>query len=1038
MLRHPLLGTSALGSVLFLAAAGLVGAAPALAQNVPGAEPPADALESEAEIESGTAAEASEGEIIVTGSRIRRPNLESTVPITSVGGDEFFQTGQTSVGDILNELPALHNTFTTANSTRFLGTAGLSLLDLRGLGTQRTLVLVNGRRHVPGDILGTAASVDVNMIPADLIERVDLVTGGNSAIYGSDAIAGVVNFVLKQDFEGFQLRGQSGVTKYGDLPNHYVSALAGANFDEGRGNIALNLEYAHQGDAFASGRPNLRVNSRFVQVDTDPDSPSDGTPDNIFVRDTRFPFFNNGGEFLACCQSGANSDLNLITYLFQPDGTLVQQTGAVIGTALNGTRYIGGNGSTAREGRSLALSPTIDRYSANLIAHYRVTDAFEPFVEAKYVRTDVEGSTSGPFFTATGSPREVFFTDNPFLHPETRQFILDYYGAGPDDNVPFGFTRTVSDFGDRDEKFERETYRIVAGVRGAFNDDWAYEVSANYGHFKEKNTILGNVNLQRYLLAIDAVRDPATGNIVCRAQIDPSARLPYEFPADPDFAQAQLARDLAACVPVNLFGEGNVSQAAKDYILQDTVATGRISQFVLNGFLSGDTSAFLNLPGGPIGFAVGAEYRRETARYEQEELVNAGLTFYNSIPTFDPPSFEVKELFGELRLPILRETPFFDELTVSAAGRVADYKGSTGTVFAYNVGVDWAPVRDIRLRGNFSRAVRAPNLTDLYTPLGQNFSSTIIQDPCAASFITTGTQFRQANCAAAGIPTTFDYLYDSNLEIISGGNEDLKEETSDSWTFGAVIQPRFVPGLSISVDYFNITVDDVITAPSAQQIIDACYDLPSLDNQFCSLFQRNAGPGAGPRGEEPFRILEGSLQQIILNYAKLKVRGIDVEAAYRHTFGFGTLNTRLQWTHVLQNDQFLNPADPGFADQILHELGDPENAFNWNVDFRNGPVTVGYQMRYIGRMVTNFYEDFYSKQGRPPQNPDRDDVRWYPDVFYHDVRVGVDVGERFNVYVGVDNIGNRKPPFGLTAVGAGSGIYSNIGRFFYAGAVARF
>ena len=1041
MTKLRLLGTSALRSAAFAGVA-LALATPAAAQDVAAEEDAPETLQSEVEMESGENAEAGSDEpIVVTGSRIRRPNLTSAVPVTSVGGEEFFQTGQTSVGDVLNELPALRNTFSQSNSTRFLGTAGLSLLDLRGLGTQRTLVLQNGRRHVAGDILSNAVSPDVNTIPTDLIERVDVVTGGNSAIYGSDAIAGVVNFILKDDYEGIQLRGQGGISKYGDLGNYYVSGLAGTNFADGRGNIAINLEYARQDDAYGSGRSNLRVNSQIVNVDIDdPSMPDDGVPDNIFVRDTRFPFFNNGGEFIICCVSGAHSDLNLGTYLFQRDGTVVLQTGDVIGTDFFGTRFIGGNGSTAREGKALILSPILDRYSANLIAHYEVSRAFEPFIEAKYTRTDTRGSTSGPFFFGLGvigSAREIFFTDNPFLHPQARQVISDYYGVGTDEVVPFGFSRTVTDLGNRDEEAKRETYRIVGGVRGTFNDDWSYEVSANYGEFKERTAVLGNVNTQRFLLAIDAVRDPATGNIVCRATIDPAARIPFEFAANPAFAQAQLANDVAQCQPANLFGEGNLSGAARDYILQDTVSSGKISQFVVNGFVSGDSSAWFELPGGPVGFAIGAEYRRETAFYQQDELVEAGLTFYNVIPTFDPPSFEVKEVFGEIRLPILSDTPFFEQLTLTAAGRIADYKGSTGTVYAYNAGVEWSPIRDLRLRANYSRAVRAPSLVDLFTPLGQNFF--LITDPCSADNIATGSEFRAANCEAAGRPDDFNFIYTATLQLQSGGNPDLQEETSDSYTVGGVLQPRFLPGFSLSVDYYDITVDDVITSPTAQQIVDACYDLPSLDNQFCGQFQRNPGPGLGPRGEIPFRILEGSLQATLLNYAALKVRGIDVEAAFRRDIdGLGTLSARAIYNHIFQNDAFLDPANPDFADQILLELGDPQDEVNLNVELDTGAVTLGYQMRYIGKQVLNNYEDFFSKQGRAPENPDYAAFRYYTDVFYHDVRVGIEANDDYEFYLGVDNVANRHPPLGLTGVGGGSGIYNNRGRFLYAGAIARF
>jgi outer membrane receptor protein involved in Fe transport len=259
MRKMKLLGTTVLQSAAFTSAVML--AQPALAQDTPAPDqdaaaaaqaapeaPPAQNTDCAANPNSPNCA------IVVTGSRIKQPNLESTVAVTSISGQEFFETGQTSIGDTLNELPALRSTFSQANSTRFLGTGGLNLLDLRGLGTQRTLVLVNGRRHIASDILGNAVEVAVNTIPTDLVERVDVVTGGNSAIYGSDAIAGVVNFVLKQDYEGLQVRGQGGISKYGDAGNYYISALGGMNFADGRGNVALNFEYARQDDWYASQR----------------------------------------------------------------------------------------------------------------------------------------------------------------------------------------------------------------------------------------------------------------------------------------------------------------------------------------------------------------------------------------------------------------------------------------------------------------------------------------------------------------------------------------------------------------------------------------------------------------------------------------------------------------------------------------------------------------------------------------------------------------------------------------------------------------
>jgi outer membrane receptor protein involved in Fe transport len=1046
-MRSHLLGSSAI-AVISLAIAAPAYAAVQAQDSPPAPDQIAAADSQPAQPAPDVAAPQSDSNapIVVTGSRIRRPNLESTVPITSVGGEEFFQTGDVSVGDTLNQLPALHSTFSQSNSTRFLGTAGLNLLDLRGLGTQRTLVLVNGRRHVAGDILNSGTSVDINTIPTDLIQRVDVVTGGDSAVYGSDAIAGVVNFVLRQDYQGLQVRAQGGISSYGDMGSYFGSLLWGTNFSDGRGNITVNLEYARQDAAYASGRPNLRVNSRFVTVDTDPASaPSDGVFDNIFEPDVRFPFFNNGGDFATCCTTGPQGQNYLTIYLFQRDGTLTPQTGQIIGVdffaAPFGQRTLGGNGSTAREGTQLVLQPQLDRYSANLVAHYTVSDAFVPFVEATFSRTDNRGSTSGPFFFnggTTGSPREHFFTQNPFLNPQARQFISDYYGVPTTANVPFFISRTVTDLGNRDEVFRRDTYRIVGGVRGTFNTDWSYEVSANYGELDETNTVIGNVDVQRFLLAIDAVRDPATGNIVCRSTINPAARIAFENAVDPAAAQAQLAADVAACQPANLFGEGNLSQAARDYILRNTVSHGKITQFVANAFLSGDTSQWFNLPGGPVGFALGAEYRRETNLYREDPLIEAGLTFYNSIPSFTPPAFEVKEVFGELRLPILRDVPFFQSLTLSGAGRIANYRGNTGTVYAYNGGVDWAPIRDIRFRANYSRAVRAPNLGDLYTPLGQNFAFPFT-DPCASSSIGTGSANRAANCASAGIPTSYNFVYNQSLQFRSGGNPDLQAETSDSITVGGVLQPRFLPGFSASVDYYVIRVNNVITAPTAQQIVNACYDLPDPNNAFCTLFQRNPNVAPGPFGEQRFRILETSLRQVSVNYAKLQVRGIDAEIAYRHQLpGIGLFNTRFTYTHNFQNDQFLNPTNPNFADQQLLELGFPRDQFEWNVDLQTGPIQLHYKMRYIGRMLTSAYEDFFSKNGNPPQNSDVNNIEYYPATFYHDIRIGADAGRRFNFYVGVDNLLNTLPPLGLTGVGGGSGIYSNRGRFFYAGIQARF
>jgi outer membrane receptor protein involved in Fe transport len=987
-------------------------------------------------------------EVVITGSRIIAPNMVSAVPITSVSGDQFFKTGEVSVGDKLNELPSIRSTFSTQNSTQFLGTAGLNLLDLRGLGTQRTLVLVNGRRHVGGDILNNAVSTDINTIPTDLIDRIDIVTGGQSGVYGSDAIAGVVNFVLKDHYDGVQMRAQSGISKYGDAGAYYGSILAGRNFAEGRGNVAVNLEYAHQSDYYGSERP-VRNTNAFIVVDTDPSGSvngSDGVPDRVFLRDVRSSTISNGGlvSFAsptgACGRASNGAAFNCV-FQFQPDGTLVPQTGQRVGVAPNGS-FLGGNGTNLREGHQLVLQPRQDRYTGNLVGHYEITPALVPFVEATFAHVVTTGSTSGPAFfqgSTLDANLERPRLDNPFLSDQARSLITQQLIASGTDPASitgatqFQLKKNLLDLGVRNEASKRNTFRIVGGLKGDLGSGWRYELSGNYGQFKESTRIEGNLNVQRFLLAMDSTRN-ASGQIVCRSQIDPTAGAAAEIVDDP----AVLASDISSCVPLNPFGLGSISPAARNYVIQDTTSHGKITQTVVNGFISGDSGKWFELPGGPISVVLGGEYRRETNSFTADSLVEAGYTFYNALPTFKPPSFAVKEAYGELRLPLLKDIPFIRELTLSGSGRVSDYKGSAGTVYAYNGDVVWRPINDLQLRGGYSRSVRAPNLVELYSAQSQNFAPNFV-DPCSARNIATGTANRAANCAAAGIPASYDFAYTQSLEIVSGGNPKLKAETSDSWTLGGVYTPHFLPGLSVSVDYYNITVNKVIAAVDAQTIADQCYDSPSLSNPFCSLFQR-AGPGGGPKGEIEHQILEGSLLQSTLNFAKLKARGIDVDVAYRHNFGRVQLTSHGIYTHVLQRSDYLDPTNPNFEDRVLGELGDPKDNFNWTTDVKVGKITGSYEMRFISHMYLtgSEAENYESVNGLPPQNTDYADRRRYPSVFYHNIRVMLDVNDRFSIYAGVDNLTNRLPPFGLTGVTDGGGIYDARGRFMYTGVIAKF
>jgi outer membrane receptor protein involved in Fe transport len=1125
MTKYNLLGATALqtGALILFASA-----TPAFAQTPPAPDQTTNSTnpaQIEAANQAGTQSKAPETSIVVTGSRIRRPNLESVVPITSIQGEQIFQRGNADVGETLNDLPQLRSTFAQQNPGLGIGIAGLNLLDLRGLQPKRTLVLVNGRRHVAADILSSASVPDVNTIPADLIDRVDIVTGANSSVYGSDAVAGVVNFILKRDYDGLQVRAQGSEASAGFGGTYFGSVMWGKNFGGGKGNITLHAEYNHENRVFGSDIPWLRSVNNFVVVDVDAGLPAnlhsnDLVSDRTFMRDIRSSTINRFGLVpitqrpgVAACGTGlagTNGPASTTggtpyncTYIFNPNGTLVPQTGTRFGTGPNPT-VIGGNGQTGREDELLSVFPRNTRYNFNLLAHYDVSDFFQPFVEAKYVHLDTSGNNAGPSFiqgTGTFDFRERTRLDNPFLDPAARTAIAGAIlasGCNPslsatcntavdtatqngqgtagrlsanDINLinsgayRFITARTLLDVGIRDEAFKRDTYRAVVGARGDFNTDWSYEISANYGRFDQKTHTVGFLDRQRFMLAMDAGRNPVTGQVQCRSQFDPTAAVPYTVgatdPRVPVFA-ARLAADIAACVPYNPFGSSDNS-AAIAYFTTDEHKTAKMTQLDFLGFVNGDSSQLFELPGGPVSFVLGGEYRRETADYREDPLVDTpggGISITNDVDVgnFDPPPFHVAEAFGEISVPILKDVPFFQDLTLSGSARYSRYQKPIKGVWTWNYGGEWAPIRDIRFRGNYGKSVRAPNLSETGFPAVPNFAPGFV-DPCSAGAIGAGS--RAAACQAdlgTLLPSVRNGTF--SLGVISGSNPNLVPEVSHSLTLGGVLTPRLIPGFSLSVDYYNIKVKGVIAAVSAQTIVNNCYDLPA-GNIFCGLFERWRGPGSGPNGENPGDVLFNSLVQGPQNFAKRIRRGIDTQINFRQRLATNmVLDTSLIYVHTLEASNFEDPTRPNFENQILGELGDPKNEFRLFADLKVGNVTFGYNAHYIGRQYINLAEDVARNSGAcadptnpdtcPPNNADWADVTHYPAIWYHGVRFQWDTGPAFGmaknlqIYFGVDNVFNRHAPFGLAATGAGVGgngsaaIYDVFGRKFYGGVKARF
>ncbi|WP_029937371.1 TonB-dependent receptor plug domain-containing protein [Sphingomonas sp. UNC305MFCol5.2] len=1000
--------------------------------------------DSAAQTSDGQTETTSDETIVVTGSRIRQPNLETVTPVTTMTAEDLAVSGSASIGDKLNELPALRSTYSQANSTRFIGTTGLNLLDLRGLGIERTLVLVNGRRHVtavPGSFL-----VDVQTIPSDLVERVDVITGGSSAVYGSDAISGVVNFVLKDNFEGIKLNAQNGISSHGDRNIYFGSVTAGTNFAEGRGNISGNFEYTHSDALYNNQRDDItgsysgRCQLNLNDFTTGEPQSGDGVPDQIFFCGVRNNNISTGGTLLANvsaaqCQSaafgpgGASAAIGSVrclnpgtvngqprTYRFSPTGTLLQDIPAYDFRPFGSGNIISAAnslvpGTTLRETGQLA--PGLDRYNANLLFKFEFSPAFEVFAEGKYVHLKSIQEGQPTFYQSIANTIGIpnLRCDNAFLSAANLAAVqaIGYCsnGATSAQTLPVG--RYNVDFGGRSEIVTRDTWRFVGGVRGDFNDDWHYEVSATYGRVKirqdEHNDLIitdADGNLDGFSLAYDAVRN-AAGQIVCRVN--------------------QVTVTAPGCVPLNMFGYGAPSQAALDYINTTSWVKSKASELDILAYVSGDLSQVFELPGGPVAFVVGGEYRRETAYQVADPRSAAGGTFFNAFSEFDPPAFDVKEAFGELSLPLLKDLPFARELTLTGAARYSDYNTSAGSTFAWNAGGTWRPINDLRFRANYSRSVRVPTLDDLYSSPSQNFA--FLQDPCDALYIGNGTTNRPTNCSAQGIPAGYvnTAARAASTGYLSAGNPFLTEEQSSSWTIGAVYTPSFLPGFSFTADYYNIQLKNRIETLGAQTILNQCYDLPQ-PNEYCLLLSAR---------NPDFSFADPALTSAGINFAKGTARGIDFELNYNKRFDdFWSLNLHSVLTYVIERDNYVSPTNPTIKDQQLQELGDPRWAANANIMVGAGPATIRWSINYIGKQTVGAYENYYSIQGRPPQNADNALPRWYPDVFYHNMKIDLKANDQFTFYIGVDNVFDTRPPLGELGTTGGSA-YDAIGRYFYSG-----
>lgn len=940
-----------------------------------------------------TADEAGEDEIIITGTRILRPEFSAPNPIQAFTAEAIEKSGKINLTDFLVDTPALIGSTTSvdaAGSNAGFQEAGLNLLDLRNLGTQRTLVLVNGRRHVAG--YPGVASVDVNTIPVDLVERVDVLTGGASAIYGADGVSGVVNFIMKNDFEGITARTQAGISERGDAENFLGSITAGTNFAGGRGNVAVAYEFSHQERFSQRKRLNwgrTGPSYRFVRNPADfPDDPN--VPDYVPL--------NNLAWADSSLDGAVDVDFDGIPD-YTGSGTVYDR-----GTLLRGDAFTIGGSSTPQEIYFGDYLPSTRRHLVNGLASFEVSPALKLFGEAKYVSTKS---------MTQAQPTFDFMT---YLQPDNA-FLLERFG----DLAPDGalVSRDNFDFGIRADTARRETIRTVIGATGDIASNLRYEVSYVYGRATAKTLSQNDRYADRYFAALDSVIDPTTGQPTCRINLFPNGVIDPE-----NYGGPPLTFTPGECVPLNVLGENVASRAALDFVTVDSLTRSRITQQVVSGSISGDTGTFLTLPGGAIGFALGAEYRKETSRSIPSQELQQGLLADSATIEPETGKYDVKEVFAEVNVPLLANVPFAETLSVGGAIRFSDYS-TVGSTTTWKVDGVWAPVRDISFRGTYSEAVRAPNISELFAGSAGGYE--FIDDPCDDEYIGEGTQYRAANCQAllggfgidlANFDPTNDPASPSNASIqgITGGNPDLLEETAKTWTAGVVLRPRFIRGLQIAVDWYNIKLTNAIATPEAQDVVDLCVDQPTLENVFCEAITRDSTSGyvssfvVGPQ-----------------NVASFETAGLDVTLDYRFrpAPGWGDFNLHVV-AGYLDKLQYI-PTPGADLDDDRREPNAPRWVVSSDLTWTKGPVTLNYGINWFDK-TRRFTTE------RVAANPDVAESKYlfYKQRWEHEVQASVDVDERFTFYGGVNNLFDSKPD-----VGALGFPVSAVGRFFYVGARAK-
>ncbi|HXC73211.1 MAG TPA: TonB-dependent receptor [Sphingomicrobium sp.] len=1035
-------------------------AAPATAQTAPPPASPADTAngaqpETTAPVEATTppstnaqgAPVSSGGDIVITGSRIPQPNLTSASPVTVLSSQDIKLQGTTRTEDLINSLP---QSFASQGSNISNGALGIATVNLRGLGVTRTLVLINGRRLQPGD--PRAPVSDINFIPSALVKRVDVLTGGASSVYGADAVAGVVNFIMDTSFRGLRIDAQASTfMHYNDASDRIIGGnfAANRNFRPPHGQSvnggAQDLAAAF-GAGFDDNRGSIMAYATYRKQDP------------VLQASRDYSFCSLAARTAA--QGGAGSgtrgsDFNCGGSATSAFGTFFTNVGTFHVGGANGNDFVPGSIPFNFGPYNFYQRPD-ERYTLGAFAEYEISPGAKPYLEAMFMNDTSHSkiAPSGDFFNTT-----TINCDNPLLSPQQFNTICVPNNTFVDAQ---GVTRAISytgrrnvEGGGREDHLERSSWRVVGGIRGDLLKGLSYDAYYQYGTTRFSQAFLNDFSIRRLNMALDVIANPAVGGVPGVAAGTPVCRA-----ALPGSGPGGGALD-ATCVPYNIFTLGGVTPEALAYLQTPLISRGNVNETIANANITVDGGEYgVQTPWSDrgIGLNFGGEYRKEALDFLPDIQFQSGDGAGQGgavVPVNG--HFDVREAFAELQIPIVSHS-FFEELTVGAGYRYSDYKvaGNHFNTDTYKLSVEFAPIHDVRARASYNRAVRAPNVVELFAPQAVGLGGTV--DPCAGAAPTATA----AQCLNTGVGAGFG-TYGSiaanpanQYNALIGGNPDLAPEKADTYTVGLVLQPRFLPGLAFTLDYFDIKVEGLISTLGFQTIMSQC--LASGDPFFCSKIHRTAGNGS------LWLSPAGFIETTNTNIGGLRTKGFDLNGSYsRRLGGLGTVNVSYVGTMLrkLVIDTGVSGSGTGqdgkfdcaglygsTCGSFLSGAPNPKyrHKLRLGLTMKNG-LGISGQWRYFSSVKNDGLEaDCDISATATCTGNVADANRHIKAQSFFDLAMTARLADRYNFRLGVNNLLDKEPPIvGGEVANApfGNGntfpqVYDALGRFLFAGVTVDF